>query len=339
MSKKDSNVILKNCFKDYTELFYIYSSFKKQLNLSKKKTFLVAVSGGPDSLALTALAKSYSYKNKCKIYYVLIDHNLRINSSKEAISVKKLLKKYRINLFILKNKKKITKNMQNEARKIRYNLLTDFCKKKKIKSILTAHNLEDQVETFFIRLSRGSGLQGLSSMKQINKINSTVKLIRPLLNFKKTQLIKISKIIFGRYFKDPTNENTKYLRTRIRNLRNSLETSGINYDKVFQSIKNLSSSRDTLNDFFDKIYKDIIVRGNKQISINLEKFNNLNQEMKVMVLKKTIQVFNKSYYPVRSKKVINLIGQIKPKKNRKFTLGGCIILKGKKHIILSKEKK
>ena len=339
MSKKNSNVILKNCFKDYTELFYIYSSFKKQLDLSKKKTFLVAVSGGSDSLALTALAKSYSYKNKCKIYYVLIDHNLRINSSKEAISVKNLLKKYRINLHILKNKKKITKNTQNEARKIRYNLLTDFCKKKKIKSILTAHNFEDQVETFFIRLSRGSGLQGLSSMKQINKINSNVQLIRPLLNFKKIQLIKISKNIFGKYFKDPTNENTKYLRTRIRNLRNSLETSGINYDKIFQSIKNLASSRDTLNDFFDKIYKDLIVKGNKQIFINFEKFNNLNQEMKVMVLKKAIKVFNKSYYPVRSKKVINLIGQIKPKKNIRFTLGGCIILKGKKHIILSKEKK
>ena len=339
MSKKDSNVILKNCFKDYTELFYIYSSFKKQLDLSKKKTFLVAVSGGSDSLALTALAKSYSYKNKCKIYYVLIDHNLRINSSKEAISVKNLLKKYQINLQILKNKKKITKNTQNEARKIRYNLLTDFCKKKKIKSILTAHNFEDQVETFFIRLSRGSGLQGLSSMKQINKINSNVQLIRPLLNFKKIQLIKISKNIFGKYFKDPTNENTKYLRTRIRNLRNSLETSGINYDKIFQSIKNLASSRDTLNDFFDKIYKDLIVKGNKQIFINFEKFNNLNQEMKVMVLKKEIKVFNKSYYPVRSKKVINLIGQIKPKKNIRFTLGGCIILKGKKHIILSKEKK
>ncbi len=339
MSKKNSNVILKNCFKDYIELSYIYSLFEKKINFLKKKTFLVAVSGGPDSLALTAFAKSYSYKNKCKIYYVLIDHNLRINSSKEAKSVKKLLKKYQINLYVLKNKKKITKNVQSEARKIRYNLLTDFCKKKKIKSILTAHNLEDQVETFFIRLSRGSGLQGLSSMKQINKINGNINLIRPLLDFKKTQLIKISKIIFGKYFKDPTNKNTKYLRTRIRNLRNSLETSGINYDKVFQSIKNLASSRDTLNYFFDKIYKDIIVKKNKQISINLEKFNNLNQEMKVMVFKKTIKVFNKSYYSARSKKVINLISQIKSNKSTKFTLGGCIISRQKKHIILEKEKK
>ena len=68
MSKKNSNVILKNGFKNYEELFHIYSIFKKKLNSFKKKSFLIAVSGGPDSLALTALAKSYSYENKCKIY-------------------------------------------------------------------------------------------------------------------------------------------------------------------------------------------------------------------------------------------------------------------------------
>ena len=339
MSKKNSNVILKNCFKDYTELSYIYSLFKKKLNLLKKKTFLIAVSGGPDSLALTALAKSYSYNNKCKIYYALVDHNIRNNSSNEAKSVKRLLKNYQITLNILKNKKIITINMQSEARIVRYNLLTNFCKKKKIKTILTAHNLEDQVETFFIRLSRGSGLQGLSSMKQINKINGNINLIRPLLDFKKTQLIKISKVTFGKYFKDPTNKNTKYLRTRIRNLRNSLEISGINYDKIFQSIKNLASSRDTLDYYLKKIYKDIVLKRKNKIFIDLEKFSDIKQEMKVMVLKKTIKDFTNSYYSARSKKIINLINQIKAKKNTKLTLGGCIILREKKHIILEKENK
>ena len=77
MSKKNSNVILKNNFKNYEELFYIYSTFKNKLKFFKKKNLLIAVSGGPDSLALTALAKSYSYENKCKIYYVLVDHNLK----------------------------------------------------------------------------------------------------------------------------------------------------------------------------------------------------------------------------------------------------------------------
>ena len=61
MSKKNSNVILKNGFKDYKELSHIYYSFRKKLNFFKKKIFLIAVSGGPDSLALTALAKSYNY--------------------------------------------------------------------------------------------------------------------------------------------------------------------------------------------------------------------------------------------------------------------------------------
>ena len=66
MSKKNSNVILKDCFKNYEELSNIYLSFEKKLNSFKKKTFLIAVSGGPDSLALTALAKAYSYKYKCR---------------------------------------------------------------------------------------------------------------------------------------------------------------------------------------------------------------------------------------------------------------------------------
>ena len=339
MSKKNSNVILKNGFNNYEELSHIYSTFKKRLSSFRKKTFLVAVSGGPDSLALTALAKSYSYENKCKIYYVLVDHNLRKNSSFEAISVKKLLKKKKINLNILKNKEMIKKNIQSEARRIRYSLLTNFCKKRKINTILTAHNLEDQVETFFIRLSRGSGLQGLSSMKQINKINNNIHLVRPLLDFKKIQLIKISKVIFGRFYKDPTNKNTKYLRTRIRNLKKSLEKSGINYDQVFRSIKNLASSRDTLNLYFNKIYKDTVDKKNNKIFIRLENFNSLNREMKMRVFKKSIKDFTNSYYSPRSKKIFNLIDQIQAKKNAKLTLGGCIISREKNHLILRKEKK
>jgi len=339
MSKKNSNVILKNGFKNYEELSHIYSIFKKKLNSFKKKAFLIAVSGGPDSLALTALAKSYSYENKCKIYYVLIDHNLRKNSSNEAQSVKKLLKKNKINLNVLKNQKLIKKNIQSEARRIRYNLLMTFCKKKKIQTILTAHNLEDQVETFFIRLSRGSGLHGLSSMKQINKINGNIHLVRPLLDFKKIQLIRISKVIFGKFYKDPTNKNKKYLRTRIRNLKKSLETSGINYDQVFQSIKNLASSRDTLDLYFNKIYKDAVNKKKNKILISLKNLNNLNQEMKMRVFKKSIKDFTNAYYSPRSKKIFNLINQIKAKKNAKLTLGGCIILREKNHIILEKENK
>ena len=93
MSKKNSSVILKEVFKNNSEIIKSYFIFQKKTKQFKKKNlFLVAVSGGPDSLALTAFAKAYSLKKKCKIYYVLINHNLRKNSSNEASAVKKLLK-------------------------------------------------------------------------------------------------------------------------------------------------------------------------------------------------------------------------------------------------------
>ena len=339
MSKKNSNVILREEFKNFEDLSSIYATFKKKLNSLKKKTLLIAVSGGPDSLALSALAKAYSYNTKCKIHYVLINHNLRKNSTSEALSVKKLLKKNNINLIILKNKKLIKKNIQSQAREIRYDLLTNFCKKKKIKIILTAHNLEDQVETFFIRLSRGSGLQGLSSMTEINRINKNITLVRPLLNIKKIQLTKISKIIFKKYYKDPSNNDKKYLRTRIRDFRKTLEKSGINYDQIFKSIKNLGSSRDTLNLYFNKIYEEVTTIKNKQITISLKIFNNLNQEIKIKILSKAIKVISKSYYSTRSKKVVNLVDKIAKNNNVRLSLAGCLIIRLKKHIIIKKLKK
>jgi tRNA(Ile)-lysidine synthase len=339
MSKKNSNVILRDVFKNYEDLSKIYYTFSEKLNSYKKKSLLIAVSGGPDSLALTALTKAYSYEHKCKIYYVLINHNIRKNSSREALSVKKLLNRHQIRLNIIKNNTSINKNIQSQAREIRYGLLETFCKKKKIGTILTAHNLEDQVETFFIRLSRGSGLHGLSSMKQTSKINKSITLARPLLDLKKIQLINISKIIFGKYYKDPTNDNTKYLRTRIRKFKKTLEKSGIHYDQIFKSIKNLSSSRDTLDFYFNEIYKNAVSKKNNKLLIDLKKFSILNQEMKMRVLNKSLKEFTNSYYSPRAKKTTNLIKQIEMKKNTKFTLAGCFIFKQKKHIIIEKEKK
>jgi tRNA(Ile)-lysidine synthase len=339
MSKKNSNVILKEGFKNYKNLSYIFYSFQNQIYSFKKKNILVAVSGGPDSLALVALIKAYSYKTKSKIFYALVDHNIRKNSSNEAQSVKKLLKKHQITLNILKNKKLIDRNIQSKAREVRYELLVNFCKKKRINTILTAHNFEDQVETFFIRLSRGSGLHGLASMKQVTKLNKTITLVRPLLEFKKHDLIKISKLIFGTYYKDPTNKNTKYLRTRIRNFKKKIESIGINYDQIFKSIKNLASSRDTLEIFFNKIYKDLVIKKRNLILINVKKFNNLNQEMKMRVLNKSLKELTNSYYSPRSKKTINLINQLEMNNSNSFTLAGCVILKDKNHIIIKKIKK
>tara|TARA_B100000963_G_scaffold116679_1_gene101685 strand:+ start:166 stop:1185 length:1020 start_codon:yes stop_codon:yes gene_type:complete len=338
MSKKNSSVSLKGGLKETKVFLDVFSNFKRKLDSLNQKKYLVAVSGGPDSLALVALARAYSFYKKIKIYYVLVDHNIRKDSGKESKKVKRLLKKNKIDLKIFTNKRIIVKNIQAEARDVRYEILLNYCKKHKIKVLITAHNLEDQVETFFMRLSRGSGLKGLSSMRTLTKMSHQVRLFRPLLDTKKNFLIKISKSVFGTYFKDPSNDNHRFLRTKVRNLKRPLEKSGIKYDQIFRSIKNLSISKDTLDQHFSKIFKDLIKKKKKEIFINYKKYSNLNKDTKIALINESIKQLRNNYYDLRSKKVENLIKNFSNKNFKKSTLGGCIFFKKKGNLCLKPEK-
>ena len=338
MSKKNSSVNLKNGFSNFEDLSYIFINFKKKLDKLNKNSYAIAVSGGPDSLALVALCKAYAHTKKTKFHYVLVDHNIRQNSSKEAKQVKNFLKKNHINLNNILNTKKIIKNIQGQAREIRYKILTNYCKKKYISTILTAHNLEDQVETFFIRLSRGSGLKGLSSMSFLSKINYRINLCRPLLDTKKKFLIKITKNIFGKYIKDPSNKDLKYMRTKVRNLKKPLEKSGIEYEQIIKSINNLTLSKNTLDEYLKKIFKKIIRKTGKEISLNFKTFKEYNKEIQIALINESIKKLKKNYYNPRSKKVKNLIVTIKRKNFKKATLGGCIFILKKDNLCLKDEK-
>tara|TARA_A100001011_G_scaffold232613_1_gene240598 strand:+ start:14735 stop:15754 length:1020 start_codon:yes stop_codon:yes gene_type:complete len=338
MSKKNSNALVSKNFLTNKKIFNIYSTFKKNLEKNiKRKPFLVAVSGGPDSLALTALSKIYKKEKRTSVYFVLVDHGIRKKSDKEAILVKKILKKQKIFLNIIKIKTKIKKNIQAQARNERYKLLTQFCKKRSIKYILTGHHSDDQIETFLIRLSRGSGVQGLSSMSAITKIDKKISLFRPLLNFKKKDLVYIAKKNFGRTIKDPTNKDKKYLRTKIRHLKSQLEKSGIKHEQIIRSINNIASTKDTLNNYLEKVKQTCVKTKKKQTLINLKNLFLEPDEIKLKVLGNEIKTFSKSYYPPRSKKVMNLINEIEFKTRNKFTLGGCLLKKVGNLLIITKE--
>ena len=156
-SKKTHNFLF-NKLKDKRTL-QIYKKFESELGI--KSNFVVAVSGGPDSLALSFLAKIYSIKKSLDVKYYIVDHRLRKNSTLEAKYVKKKLKNFSINLNILNWKGiKPKKNIQSIAREKRYKLLTDAAKKHGIQNILLGHQLDDLFENFFIRILRGSGLKG-----------------------------------------------------------------------------------------------------------------------------------------------------------------------------------
>ena len=316
----------------------LYSKFVKVINKHKiKNSFVVAVSGGPDSLALAGLSKFFTNQKKIKVFFVLVDHGLRKKSSEEAFDVKNLLRKNNIKLDILKNKIKISKNIQKNARDIRYKLLSSYCKRKAVKFLLTAHHQDDQIETFFIRLSRGSGIEGLSSMNEKTTIAGKINLIRPFLDIKKEDLISVAKNIFGKVLKDPANKNTKFLRTNIRNLKKILQKRGLKPDSIAHSIQNISKTKDAINFYVTKSMQRLVKIKKNETILDLKNFKKEPDEIKFRIITNILTKRTRSYYPPRSYKVINLISRFEGIKPKKCTLGGCLFEKRNNLLYVSKE--
>ena len=148
----------------------IYKKFLSNISIiNNYNKFAVALSGGPDSMALAFFSKCYAIKNNKEVFFFHIDHGLRSNSSYEAKLLKKRLIPFDINLITLKwIGKKPFSNLQAKARDKRYELLTNRLAKMNIKNILFGHTKNDLIENFFIRMMRGSGLEGFVSFNQFS---------------------------------------------------------------------------------------------------------------------------------------------------------------------------
>ena len=318
------------------QILKVYKKFEK--NLIINKDFIVAVSGGPDSLALSFLAKIYSIKKSLNIKYFLVDHKLRKASTLEARQVQKYLKKFSINLNILTwNGSKPKKNIQSIARDKRYKLLVNKAKKYKIKNILLGHHLDDLFENFFIRILRGSGLNGLISLDRETQKNN-ISLIRPLINFDKNDLVYVSNYVFGSYVDDPSNKNDKFKRVKIRNFLNQLRLEGLDRKKFLLTIKNLKVANENIKFYTTKNLKENTkIFQKKDVAILNESFFLQSDEVIFRSFAKVIKIIGKKYYPVRGKKIDKIINLIKFKSSFKVTLGGCIIKKVNETVLLSKE--
>tara|TARA_B100001057_G_scaffold73546_1_gene67931 strand:+ start:450 stop:1484 length:1035 start_codon:yes stop_codon:yes gene_type:complete len=343
MSQKNlnaSNKTHKNLLNNLKDkrIFKFYRKFEK--NFSLNQDFIVGVSGGPDSLALCFLTKIYSIKKSLNAYYYIVDHRLRKNSSIEAQSVKNLLKKNNIKLDILNwYGKKPKSNIQSLARNKRYILLINQAKISNIKIILTAHHIDDLYENFFIRISRGSGLNGLVSFSKKTQ-KDKITILRPLISFEKKHLNYITTKVFKSYIEDPSNEDNKFKRVRIRKLIKNLQNDGLDKNKFLLTIKNLTDSNQTIKFYVAKNLKEnsYIYKDKKKIILNKQFFNQPH-EVTFRSLSEIIKFVGNKYYPVRGKKVDNIIDKLKceARSNFKLTLGNCIIHKVNQSIIVVKE--
>ena len=324
------------------KLYKLFSKNLASLNISNKK-IMIGVSGGADSLSVLFFSKCYALKQKIKLYPVIIDHKLRKESTNEAKDLKhKLKKNFKIECKILSKKNsKIDKNIQSYARDLRYDLFIKECAKNNISNLLLGHHKDDLIENFFIRFLRGSGLKGLVSFNKNVIIYNGINVIRPFLSTSKKDLLKINKKTFGFFIDDPTNNDDKFLRSRIRKLLINLDKEGLKFNKFYLTLKNLSKSDQVIEFYVDKniLENSKYFEKDKKIILNQSFFNNPEE----IILRSIMQVIKriswKKNYP-RGKKVNSLIDSIKfSNKNVKLTLSGCIIEKIQDSVIIYPEKR
>ncbi len=177
--------------------------------LQNKKN-LLAFSAGVDSSALFFLL----LKNNIKFDIAIVDYNIRAQSKEEVAHAKTLAKKYKLFCHSI-NAPKFTSHFEKQARNFRYEFFDSLVSIEGYHNILTAHQLNDQLEWLLMRLSKGAGISELLGLEPISK-RENYTLVRPLLSYSKNELLKYLKIHNYPYFIDESNTDEKYERNKFR---------------------------------------------------------------------------------------------------------------------------
>ena len=183
--------------------------------VARGSTVGVAVSGGPDSLALLLLAAA---ARPGEVEAATVDHALRPESRAEAEMVASVCKRLSVphSILTIAWPKRPKSNVQAQAREARYALLGRWAAPRKIAAVATAHHLDDQAETLLMRLARGAGIGGLGSVRSRRPLTGGAELIRPLLGWRKSELTGVVKAAGLEPVDDPSNRDPRHDRVRMR---------------------------------------------------------------------------------------------------------------------------
>jgi tRNA(Ile)-lysidine synthase len=297
----------------------------------KNPTLAVAVSGGADSMALLLLTHDWAKKQNGKVIALTVDHQLRKESATEAAQVKKWCAKHTIEHHTL-IWKHASRGTQTEARDARYALLTDWCKKHNILHLLTAHHRDDQAETFFFRLARGSGVDGLAGIPAVS-VRGGVRLLRPLLDLPKSALENFLREKHQPWVSDPTNTTAKYTRNIVRShLTPKLNEKAAALAQRFGVVRNHIECR-----LAETMVRTISIHPEGHAVLSLTEFKKLPPEYGVRTLAALIQTVGGDATPPRSEKLARLYDELCAGKSR--TLGGCLFRyqPGKKRFLVRRE--
>ena len=302
-----------------------------------KPHLLLAVSGGGDSIAMLHLASHWAAKNNFECSVITIDHGLRDESAAEAEFVSSVA-------GVLGLSHQTVKwidwdgrgNTQMQAREARYKLIGLHRGLRSV--ILTAHTLDDQAETFLLRLKRGSGVDGLASISPKRFVGcqqSGYWLLRPFLNVSREALRLFLRDSGHDWLEDPSNDDVNYDRIEIRKKMPGLVDLGITADVLSKTASHLARARNALEAQVCDLANSIVTMDHGDLLIHKQSLIMAQKEIQYRLFSESLNwVASRTYKPrfaslERTLKNV-LSGQAQ-------TLHGCFVDLKKTYIRITRE--
>jgi tRNA(Ile)-lysidine synthase len=295
----------------------------------------VAVSGGPDSMALMLLADRWARRQGGLAWGLTVDHGLRLESADEARIVASWLAAHAIPHRILRwDGPKPGSGIQEAAREARYRLLAGWCRKQGCLHLFTAHHLQDQIETHLIRRRAGSGVEGLAGMSAVRDLEGC-RLVRPLLAVCRDRMGALLDAEGQKFLHDPSNLNPVFERARLR-LDLVEETSLV--PKKAAEVRAYARERTARGQALDRLIA-------RAVWLHPAGFGVLDpavlaaadRETGTRLLSRVVLCLGGLRYPARTARLTRLLMTLLREPGRACTLGGCRFVPWRGRLLVLRE--
>ena len=279
----------------------VNETIKKYKLIENGDKIILAVSGGPDSISMLDILYKIQQSEKIDFKIVVghVNHMIRKEATDDANYVQKICKERNIEFYLKSiDVKKIANNnkigTEEAGRKERYKFFDELAKKTNANKIAIAHNKNDNVETVFMHILRGTGINGLKGIEP-----KRGKYIRPLIECERKEIEEYCEENNLEPRIDKTNFENIYTRNKIRNVVIPYVQKEFNQN-IIQTIDRLSKLVIEEEEYMDKqvkkVFNDLLLfEGEKEIQIDLKKFNNLEKVIKSRLILYTItRIFGSS---------------------------------------------
>lgn len=298
----------------------------------------VAVSGGADSLCLTLLMHDWTLARGGSLIALAVDHGMRPAAAREAAWVRRQLLGFGIPTTILRwPGGQAAGSLQAAAREARHRLLRDHCLRRGILHLGLGHHLEDQAETFLLRLARGSGLEGLSAMDRVRPA-AGINLLRPLLGVSKVRLQATLAARGLSWIEDPTNLDTKFARVRLRRLGPAMAAEGLTAVRLAGTADRLGRGQAAIDALVAaELARHALLHPAGLLHLASGVFAGCAEEVGLRLLARAVTAIGGRDYGPRLARLENLYARLRQAGFRAATLSGCRIAATPKGFWLHRE--